>query len=336
MLALISGTFWQCKLVLMRSLRHAGRKGLVIYLMLFCCVYTPLIRAHSQTVNLILLDWTSQRVLTFVMGNTLKQKGLKVDYITVTADQLPGVLARGLGHIQVEHWSSDFRVELQGLMEDGLIVNRGTHPAEGREEWWYPLYTKESCPGLPDWQALKRCAGLFAESDSQGKGVFWTGNWDNNNAELIRALELGFMIKRVDSAKMLWQKLYEAAQQNKPIMVYNWQPNWTNSRLPGEFIKFPEYQPECEVDPSWGISPTIAHDCGNPLSTAIIKLAWSGLAQLSPCADKLLENMAFSHLMIADAAAFSDIDGLSEQQAALKWAQKYHGEMQQWLTASCP
>jgi glycine betaine/proline transport system substrate-binding protein len=306
------------------------------YLMLCACVYIPLLNAHSQSLNLILLDWTSQRVLTYVMGNTLKQQGLKVDYITITAEQLPGVLARGLGHIQLEHWSSDFKVELQALVDNGLVVNRGAHPADGREEWWYPLYVKDLCPGLPDWQALKTCTGLFAEFDSQGKGVFWTGKWNNNSAELIRGLELDFMIKRVDSAKILWQKLYEAAQQKKPIMVYNWQPNWTNSRLPGEFVKFPEYQPECESDPSWGVSPTIAYDCGNPMHTTIIKLAWSGLAQLSPCADKLLENIEFNRSMIADAAAFSDIDGLSEQQAALKWSQKYHDELQQWLAASCP
>ena len=27
-----------------------------------------------------------------------------------------------------------------------------------KEEWWYPIYMKEQCPGLPDWQALNACA----------------------------------------------------------------------------------------------------------------------------------------------------------------------------------
>lgn len=340
MSALSHLTYGQLRLVLLRSLKHVGSKGPLIYLMpfylIFCCaLYSSLLRAQSQTVNLILLDWTSQRVLTFVLGNALKGEGVKVDYITVTVEQLPGILARGLGHIQIEHWNTDFKHEFKSMMDNGLVVSRGEHATGGREEWWYPLYVKELCPGLPDWRALKHCAGLFAEADSEGNGVFWTGNWHSNNAELIRALELDFIIRRVDSGKILWQKLYGAAKQKAPIMVFNWQPNWTNSRLPGEFVNFPEYQAECESDPSWGISATIAYDCGNPLNTDIIKLAWPGLGLLSPCADKLLAQMTFNSLMIADAAAFSDIDGLSEQQAALKWSQKYQNELKQWTAASC-
>ena len=308
----------------------------ILSLLLLSSILLPTFAAHSKPVTLVLIDWSSQRVLSYAMGNALQQKGIKVEYISVTAEQLSGVLARGLGHLQIEHWTSSFTAEIQGMMDAGLIVSRGQHNVKGREEWWYPLYVKERCPGLPDWQALKACALLFAESDSQDKGVFWTGHWDNDNAELIRALGLGFVIKRVDSGKDLWQKLYQAAQQQKPILIYNWQPNWTTSRLPGEFVKFPEFQAECESDPSWGISPTIAHDCGNPLSTDIIKLAWSGLAKWSPCADKLLGNMVFDKQMIADAAAFSDVDGLSEQQAAQKWSQKYQVQLKHWLEISCP
>ena len=30
------------------------------------------------------------------------------------------------------------------------------------EEWWYPTYMKEKCPGLPNWEALNDCAEAFS------------------------------------------------------------------------------------------------------------------------------------------------------------------------------
>ena len=47
---------------------------------------------------------------------------------------------------------------------------------KAKEEWWYPSYMTEKCPGLPNWEALKdeACArGLFHCRDRAQGPVSW-------------------------------------------------------------------------------------------------------------------------------------------------------------------
>ena len=44
----------------------------------------------------------------------------------------------------------------------GKVENLGETGMQAIEEWWYPAYMKEKCPGLPDWKALNECAEAFS------------------------------------------------------------------------------------------------------------------------------------------------------------------------------
>jgi glycine betaine/proline transport system substrate-binding protein len=43
---------------------------------------------------------------------------------------------------------------------------------KAKEEWWYPEYMVEKCPGLPNWEALKEeaCAEAFSTAETAPKG----------------------------------------------------------------------------------------------------------------------------------------------------------------------
>ena len=48
--------------------------------------------------------------------------------------------------------------------DSGKTEKLGMLGPKAKEEWWYPEYMKEKCPGLPNWEALKdpACAEAFS------------------------------------------------------------------------------------------------------------------------------------------------------------------------------
>ncbi|HEX5693952.1 MAG TPA: phosphate ABC transporter substrate-binding/OmpA family protein, partial [Arenimonas sp.] len=82
-----------------------------------------------------------------------------------------------------------------------------------REDWWYPLWTKEACPGLPDWQALNECAAVFATPETGDKGRFLGGpvDWLKHDQEKVDALGMDFVVVNAGSAAALWAEI-EAAE----------------------------------------------------------------------------------------------------------------------------
>ena len=69
---------------------------------------------------------------------------------------------------------------------------------------------------------------MFARADSGGKGVYVDGpvEWLHDPAR-IDALGMNFIQINVGGAAALWAELEAAAKQNKPIVMFNWSPNFT-------------------------------------------------------------------------------------------------------------
>ncbi|MEH6444375.1 MAG: ABC transporter substrate-binding protein [Oceanospirillaceae bacterium] len=291
------------------------------------------IAAH-KTIKIPLLDWSSQRVISIAMGKTFSQYQYEVEYQTMSEDLVWGALARGRVHFQLEIWQASASNEFTDMLHKKRITDLGLHSALTIEDWWYPQYVEEQCPGLPDWKALRGCAELFSE-DGKSEGIYFTGPWPYRDADLIRALKLNFRIQRHADNNDIWIKLEKAQAANKPIILLNWAPNWTDQRVKGKFVEFPKYTPECETDPSWGVSPNIAFDCGNVRNGWIKKAAWSKFEESFPCAYQFIRNIDLNNQMIAEAAALVDYDGYAEEEAALLWLQKYQQVVLSWVKNSC-
>ena len=102
------------------------------------------------------------------MGEVLEKAGLNVEY--VQADYLAQFAGLKTGdlHVAMEIWETTGREAMDEATATGQVVNLGETGMQAIEEWWYPLYMKEACPGLPDWQALLEpaCAEAFATPET--------------------------------------------------------------------------------------------------------------------------------------------------------------------------
>jgi glycine betaine/proline transport system substrate-binding protein len=244
-------------------------------------------------------------------------------------------LRKGLVHLQVEVWQTYDDGAFIKAVKKGLIEDIGQHTAVGREDCWYPDYVEELCPGLPAWQALRKCASIFSGTNQSNKGIYYTGPWNYHDASMILALDLNFTIERLANAEQLWQKLYQAEQSNQPIVLLHWSPNWIDVNIKGHFVEFPDFDKACEQDPTWGVNKKMLYDCGNPKVTLIKKAVWPGLKAKWPCVYQLMEKVNFTTEMISYASSLYGIEQKTEQAAIDAWIAKYGEQSKVWLKLLC-
>ena len=284
----------------------------------------------SNSIRILTLDWTSQVVLSHIAGRLLQGLGYEVEYLARDADSQWFLLSSDYADLQMEVWEGSMGEQFVDVLSRGLIVNAGTHSALTREDWWYPEYVKTHCPGLPDWRLLNDCAELFGEEGS-ARGIYYTGPWEKPDRARIRALGLNFDVIQLRDSTALRNKLEEAVKARKPVMIFNWTPNWIEAVHPGEFVEFPEYSLECESNPAWGVNPQLAWDCGNPRDGWLKKAVSRQLHKKHPCAYRVIRRLDFENKHIAAAAALVELDGLSPEQAAQRWLQENPYVSADWL-----
>lgn len=291
-------------------------------------------------IRIVVNNWGSQLVLSHVTGTLFSEMGYTVEYVpSNTQVQFPAISA-GDAHVQVEVWEGTMRPAFEAEVASGKMIDAGTHNATTREEWWYPAYVEDLCPGLPDWTALQGCAEVFALPETAPNGRFLGGaaEWEKHDEERIEALDLPFTVIYAGSTSALIAELQTAFDQKVPILMFNYKPNWVLQKFEGKFVEFPEWAPECTTDPAWGVNPDMGYDCGNASAGWLKKAAWSGMAEQFPCALEMLRAVNFSDEMIGDGFYLMDVDGLTAEEGAEKWMEKYATDVQAWrdaLPAQC-
>lgn len=287
----------------------------------------------SDPVRVILNNWTSQNVLAYVAGDLLTKMGYNVEYKPSDTQLQFTAMANGDLDFQVEVWEGSMWPAFKTALDSGGMVDAGTHDAVTREEWWYPKYVEEVCPGLPDWKALNACADKFAIAETKPKGRFVgpPADWGKHYGERIAALKMDFVEVPVGQAATLWAELSAAVERKEPVVLFNWTPNFIEAKFEGSFVEFPDFEPACHDDPKWGINPDAIYDCGAPKKGWLKKGAWKGMQEKWPVAYQFLEKMNFSNAQIAQAADMVDSEGMTPQQAAQKWIELNESTWRAWL-----
>jgi len=116
----------------------------------------------KDPIKLTIHDWTGQYLTTHMMGRVLEEMGYKVNYVQADYIAQFAGLESGDLHVAMEMWQTTGEQALDASLKTNKTVDLGETGMKAVEEWWYPLYMKEKCPGLPDWKALNDCAKAFS------------------------------------------------------------------------------------------------------------------------------------------------------------------------------
>ncbi len=288
--------------------------------------------AESQDpIRLTIHDWTGQYVTTHIMGEVLKSMGYNVEY--VQADylaQFPGLESGDLA-VAMEIWQTTGRDALEASLTTGKTVDLGETGMEAKEEWWYPAYMKERCPGLPNWEALKNCGEAFStpETAPQGRYLGAPVTWGGFDEERVEALGLPFEVVHAGTDAAMFAELESAYQRGAPILLWIYTPHWAPIKYEGEWVQFPEYEDACYNDPKWGGNPDKTHDCGKPHGW-IKKVGWKGGEEKWPKAYAAIKEFRIDNKTMGELIAKIDLKGAKLEDVVAEWIKNNESVWKPW------
>ncbi len=290
----------------------------------------------KDPIKIVLNNWTSQLVLANVTGQLLQKIGYNVEYKPSDTQLQFTAIANGDMDYQVEVWEGSMWPSFKTALDTGGLIDAGSHNAVTREEWWYPTYAEEVCPGLPDWKALDACADKFATAETSPKGRFVgpPADWGKHYSERIQALKMNFQEVAVGQAATLWAELQAAYDRKEPVVLFNWTPNFIEAKFEGKFVEFPEFDPACHEDAKWGMNPDAVYDCGAPKKGWLKKAVSKAMTEKWPAAYAFIQSVNFTNEQIAAAAAMVDVEGLTPEEAATKWIAENEATWKAWMPES--
>lgn len=287
----------------------------------------------TDPIKLTLHDWSGQLINTKIMGSILQEAGYNVEYVQADYIAQFAGLKTGDLHLAMEIWETTGREALDEATASGNVVNVGETGLMAIEEWWYPTYMKDRCPGLPNWEALKDCAGEFATAETSPNGRYVGGpvTWGGFDEERVEALELEFEVVHAGTDAALFAELESAYQREDPIMLWVYVPHWAPAKYDGEFVEFPPFSAECYSDPSVGVNPDLAYDCGKPRGP-IWKAAWSGLQEKWPGAYDIIEAYNINNDEMSAMVGKADLDGVDIDAVVADWMETNKDRWSGWIS----
>lgn len=277
-------------------------------------------------------DWSGQIISATLMGEVLKKAGYNVELIQ--ADYLAQFAGLKTGDLDLamEIWATTGQEALDEGVASGGVVNFGETGMKAKEDWWYPSYMEEKCPGLPDWNALRDCAEAFSTPETAPKGRYLGGpvTWGGFDEERVEALGLDFEVIHAGTDAALFAELQSAYERKDPIILWLYSPHWAPSKFDGKFVEFPVYEAACYTDPAWGENPDAAYDCGKPTGP-IWKAGWSGLEGKWPGAAKIIRAYQMSDKDMNEMIAKADLDGQEIPAVVSEWMTTNEATWQAWL-----
>lgn len=91
-------------------------------------------------------NWSSQIVMSHVVGDVFISMGNAVEYVTTDSQAVYESVRLGDVSLELEVWEGAFGASFDAAVAKGGIHAAGAHNAVTREDWWYPMWTKEACP----------------------------------------------------------------------------------------------------------------------------------------------------------------------------------------------
>lgn len=286
----------------------------------------------TDPIKITLHDWSGQLINTQIMGAILEEAGYNIEYVQADYIAQFAGLKTGDLTLAMEIWATTGQEALDEATATGKVVNAGETGLQAIEEWWYPLYMKEKCPGLPDWQALKACSAAFSTAETAPKGRYVGGpvTWGGFDDERVEALGLDFEVVHAGTDAALFAELESAYQREAPVILWVYVPHWAPAKYDGEFVEFPPYSAECYSDASVGVNPDLAYDCGKPRGP-IWKAAWAGMEDKWPGAYSAVQSYTLTNEEMSAMVGDVDLDGKSIEDVVDAWMNGNEDRWKGWI-----
>lgn len=218
----------------------------------------------SEPIKIAINEWTGQHISAHISGNVLQKAGYKVEYVTAGAVPQFAAIAQGNLHLQPETWGNNVGEIYPKSVANGDIVQLGLLGLKPKEGWMYPPYMKETCPGLPDVQALVKCTQAFATAETfpNARLITYPADWGTRSKDLVKNAGLPIQPIAGGSEGAMIAEMQSARKSKQPMLVMFWAPHWIHSEYDWEFVEMPAPADDCDTNPAPGFHADKTGDCG--------------------------------------------------------------------------
>ncbi|MEM7171271.1 MAG: ABC transporter substrate-binding protein [Pseudomonadota bacterium] len=288
----------------------------------------------DEPIKLVIMGYSGDNIIMYILGDLLEKLNYNVEYTPADyLGQFAGLKSGDL-HIGSPGWDTTAKAAMADAWDSGNVLNMGNIGIAVNEDWWYPLYVKDVCPGLPDWKALlePQCAEALSVAETSPNGRFLSGpiEWGGHDAERVEALDLPFEVIHAGSDGALTAEFVAAIKRKQPIVGWTWEPFWLPAIYEGEFVDWPEYDDACYDDPSWGPNADKSYDCGRPRGH-MWKSAWAGGEEVWPKAYSVWRNFTLDGKTMGEMVYKSDVEGVPTEDVAAQWVAENEDTWRPWL-----
>lgn len=286
----------------------------------------------SDPIKLTINEWTGQTITTHIAGDVLKQMGYNVEY--VVAGYFPQMTALEDGSVTaaLEIWTTNIADALDKALATNNVVDVGALGLKPVETWYYTPFAEERCPGLPAWQALKDCADVFATVDTMPNGrlLDYPADWGTSNVDRLKALDLPFSSIPAGSEGALVAEIRSAYAKKEPLLLMFFSPHWIFASTDLKQVELPPYEDGCYDDPAVGVNTDATYDC-DFVRGDVRKVAWAGMKDKWPAAEKLLRALEINNEEQIPLINLVDKDGKSLDEVSAKWRADNADRVKQWI-----
>lgn len=297
---------------------------------------SPLAAQENKTdpIKISIISSTDGDFLAYAYGGVLEEFGYNVKYVRVDYTAQLAALETGDLDVTTSIWDSTGWDNLIAAVQGGKVVNHGSTGVTVQEGWWYPDYLTESCPGLPDWTALKEPACVEAlstvETEPYGRFIDAPADWETDTQGRAEALGLELEAINSGSPVTMAAAMQSAVDKKEPVIGWGFVPHWFFQATPGGFVDLPAHDDACYDDPAWGVNPDMTLDCGFA-SGFVWKLGTKGFNDRAPNAARLLHVFNVSTADVSEATDLVDNKGEDLEDVAKAWVEDHRAEWSGWL-----
>ena len=256
-------------------------------------------------------------LLEHELGYTVEKKDLKEEI------SWQG-FASGDVDVVLENWGHPDLVK-KYIDQDKTAVDAGQTGNKGVIGWYVPEWMVQKYPDITDYRNLNKYASMFKTSESGGKGQLLDGDpsYVTNDEALVKNLKLDYKVVYAGSEAALIKAAKQATAQQKPLLMYFYEPQWLFSQIKMVKVNLPPYTEGCDADPKKVACDYPPYDLNKVVSKKF--------ADTGGKAYQLVKNFQWTN--DDQNAVANDItnNGMSADDAAKKWVDANPDKWKAWI-----
>ncbi len=281
----------------------------------------------TKTVRLAVNPWIGYEASAAVVAYLLEHElGYKVEKIeSAEADSWKG-FEKGTVDAVLENWSHP-ELKKEYIDDKKVAITAGEDGNKGVIGWYVPEWMVQKYPDITDWHNLPKYKDLFKTDKSDGLGQFLAGDksFVTNDEALIKNLNLPYKVVYSGSEDALIAAARKATENETPLLMYFYEPQWLFNQLKLVKINLPPYAIGCDANVK-----TIKCDYPPYLLDKIVSVKFS---KSGGKAYEFIKNWTWTNDDQNAVAYDMSVNKMSAEAAAKKWVDANKIVWQDWIPA---